>query len=110
MENILDISPELANSRYDLVLDKGTYDAIGLSPDDPIGDQKRYLKVLRNLLAPSGLFILSSVNYTAEKLTSDLSDNAFELLDKIPARTFTFGGVKGSNVTSLVFIKKKNDE
>lgn len=106
VENVLDISPDLAKSQFDVILDKGTYDAIGLSPDQAEPNQKRYLEVLGSLMSPSGLFILSSVNYTAPKLTSDLAQAGFDLRDEIPSKSFTFGGVKGSNVTSLVFIRK----
>ena len=56
--------------RYDLVHDKGTYDAICLNPDDPMDKRKCYYRNVRKMLKGGGLFVVTSCNWTEEELKS----------------------------------------
>eukprot|EP00803_Ostreobium_quekettii_P004566 evm.model.scf_1977.3 EVM.evm.TU.scf_1977.3 scf_1977:13739-17164(-) len=96
--------------RFDVVLDKGTYDAIGLSPD---GEKKRgrYFEAVWKLLKPNGLLVLTSCNCTNEELTADACREAgpeqpavFGYVDDVKTYpTFQFGGKVGSTVCTVAF-------
>ncbi|KAL3171008.1 hypothetical protein MRX96_013900 [Rhipicephalus microplus] len=88
--------------KYDFVLDKGTYDAISLCPDNPQEKRMHYLQVVSRILAPGGHFVIVSCNWTQEELT-DHFDRELVLVDTIPTPTFSFGGSQGRSVTALVF-------
>ncbi|XP_063047825.1 EEF1A lysine methyltransferase 2 [Engraulis encrasicolus] len=89
---------------FDLCIDKGTFDAISLSPEDGEQAKKRYVSSLRRLLRPQphGLFIITSCNWTKEQLLHIFS-TGFELVKELPTPRFQFGGVTGNSVTALVF-------
>ncbi len=57
----------LRNRRYDLITDKGTFDAIGLS-EGGRAHQAQYIKSVHSLLQPGGLLIITSCNNTLEEL------------------------------------------
>ena len=54
-------------ARFDIMADKGTLDAVGLSPG---GEQKRvqYIKAAHQLLNFDGLLIITSCNSTSQEL------------------------------------------
>ncbi|GJJ08266.1 hypothetical protein Clacol_002476 [Clathrus columnatus] len=56
--------------QWDLLLDKGTFDAIALSKPDASGKvpADSYPHRVARLLGPGGLFLLTSCNYTEEEL------------------------------------------
>jgi len=53
---------------YDVVLDKGTYDAICMNPDDAHDKQIKYRQVVSRLVCSGGLFIITSCNWTQAEL------------------------------------------
>lgn len=55
------------NRRYDVITDKGTFDAIGLS-EGGRAHQAQYIKSVHSLLQPRGLLIITSCNNTLEEL------------------------------------------
>jgi EEF1A lysine methyltransferase 2 len=111
---------------FDLVLDKGTFDAISLSSativDTESTSERRVcelypLKALE-LVKLGGFLLVTSCNWTeAEVLTwfagatSQTSDGAqqsrarFEVYDSIKYPVFEFGGQKGQGVASVCFKK-----
>ncbi|XP_075526123.1 EEF1A lysine methyltransferase 2 isoform X3 [Dermacentor variabilis] len=91
--------------KYDFVLDKGTYDAISLCPDNPQKKRRCYLEVLSQILATGGHFVIVSCNWTQQELTAHFKRDLV-LLDTIPTPTFSFGGSQGKSVTALVFVSK----
>lgn len=101
-------SPWLSR-KYDFVLDKGTYDAISLCPDDPAAKRRRYLQVAARLLSADGRLVIVSCNWTRQELTEHFAPE-LTLLESIPTPTFSFGGSQGSSVTSLVFRRKSSIE
>jgi len=87
--------------KFDVCLDKGTYDAISLNPEDAEGCRAKYITNVCSLLASDGLFILCSCNWTKAELLSQFKDK-FDFLDDLPAPSFSFGGQSGNTVTTLV--------
>ncbi|XP_064113723.1 EEF1A lysine methyltransferase 2-like [Macrobrachium nipponense] len=97
----------LLNRTYDVVHDKGTYDAVSLNPEDPANKRLAYIKGVHCLIDDSGLFIITSCNWTKEELEKQFQ-NYFIVDHVIPTPSFMFGGKVGSQVTCLVFRKVKN--
>lgn len=99
-----DIRQKFGGKQFDIVHDKGTYDAISLHPENPAKKRLTYIQNLHNLTADNGLLILSSCNWTETELCTSLNGQ-FQLYKAIPTPTFKFGGSVGSVVTQIVFKK-----
>lgn len=96
---------------WDVVLDKGTFDAISLS--DQKDEQGRRLCELYPgrvvpLVKKGGIFLVTSCNWTEEELKNwfvakDPAEGGFVQAGKVEYRTFSFGGVKGQTISTLCF-------
>ncbi|XP_068151241.1 EEF1A lysine methyltransferase 2 [Drosophila tropicalis] len=103
----LDPQEQLELGSFQVVHDKGTYDAISLCPDNPKEKRSQYLATVEKLLSDKdSLFIITSCNWTEEELVLGFGEK-FVKHHTIPTPTFKFGGKVGSVVTSVVF--KKNN-
>ncbi|XP_017076058.2 EEF1A lysine methyltransferase 2 [Drosophila eugracilis] len=90
---------------FDVVHDKGTFDAISLCPDNPKEKRALYLTTVEKLLRTAdSLFIITSCNWTEEELATNFGEK-FVRHHTIPTPTFKFGGKVGNVVTSVVFKK-----
>lgn len=104
---VIDLIGEVAcDDVYDVLIDKGTYDAISLNPNNSKGSRHKYITNVAKLLSDEGIFILTSCNWTENELTLQF-DGIFIINDVIPTPTFKFGGKEGSLVSCIVFKKKK---
>ncbi|KAK5988859.1 Protein-lysine N-methyltransferase EFM4 [Cladobotryum mycophilum] len=92
---------------WDLVLDKGTFDAISLS--SATDSQGRRLvesyreRMLRLLKPDGGLFLVTSCNWTEEELKGWFEGKELRVVGKVDYPTFTFGGAKGQTISTLCF-------
>lgn len=99
---------------WDVVLDKGTFDAICLA--DETDSQGRRLcegyreRVLRLVKKGSGVFVVTSCNWTEDELKGWFArredvdeEDGFVLAGRVEYRTFSFGGVKGQTISTLCF-------
>lgn len=66
VEDFLNPSTELKG--FDVCIDKGTFDAISLSPEDREEAKKLYVNSLKTVMKPGGFFIITSCNWTKEQL------------------------------------------
>lgn len=103
-------------SPADLVIDKGTFDAVCLSELSGVGNNtdgphtrinslcSLFKASLKLLLKPAGesRFLITSCNWTKEELLA-LFQPEFQLVDEIEHPSISFGGHKGQTVTTLVF-------
>ncbi|KAM9324151.1 EEF1A lysine methyltransferase 2 [Gastrophryne carolinensis] len=89
----------------DICVDKGTFDAVSLDPDNAEERRSQYVQSLCRILKPRGLFIITSCNWTREELLTQFGKE-FEVKDELPTPTFSFGGQKGHSVTALVFQRR----
>ncbi|TRX94869.1 hypothetical protein FHL15_004330 [Xylaria flabelliformis] len=129
-------SPSVANG-WDVVLDKGTFDAISLSAETldnadsgPRRINEAYGARVLPLVREGGLFLITSCNWTEAELRSwfeeggsvvqDMPSSSaanggnreqgfwgFEVVGRVEYRSFSFGGVKGQTISSLCFRKVK---
>jgi len=105
-----------AESGFDVVLDKGTFDAISLSSDKDSSGRRifeTYNSRVKPLVKIGGLFIITSCNWTEDELRTwfegeDASaPDCFKLKDRLEYPKFTFGGKSGQSVVTLVFTKER---
>nr|XP_055102183.1 EEF1A lysine methyltransferase 2 isoform X1 [Symphalangus syndactylus]XP_055102190.1 EEF1A lysine methyltransferase 2 isoform X1 [Symphalangus syndactylus] len=102
VEDFLNLSTQL--SGFHICIDKGTFDAISLNPDNAIEKRKQYVKSLSRVLKVKGFFLITSCNWTKEELLNEFSEG-FELFEELPTPKFSFGGRSGNSVAALVFQK-----
>lgn len=107
---------------FDVILDKGTFDAISLSTHEPTSsptttastEQQQpphpcevYRRRLLQLLSPNGgIFLITSCNWTEPELRAWFADDAdgqLRVVGRVDYPTFTFGGVKGQTISTLCF-------
>jgi SAM-dependent methyltransferase len=91
---------------FDIIHDKGTFDAIGLMHNAQ-ENLKTYVQNVSTILNDDhGYLIITSCNFTETELVDKFGSH-FEKLETLPTQTFQFGGKVGNKTTSLVFTKKK---
>lgn len=96
--------------QFDIVLDKGTLDAIALSglktKDGSQSIVHIYSTVIEKILKPQGVFLITSCNFTEDELTKIIETNKLKVWEKITYPSFEFGGVKGTTICSIAFVKE----
>ncbi|KAF2713050.1 hypothetical protein K504DRAFT_449814 [Pleomassaria siparia CBS 279.74] len=96
-------------SGFDVVLDKGTFDAICLSQETDAQGRRiceGYREKVEVLVKKKGgRFLITSCNWTEEELRGWFEGGGSELVyeDKVKYPSFTFGGKTGSKVVTLCF-------
>jgi len=94
---------------WDLLLDKGTFDAIALADKTISGviPAELYPKRVSRLLRAGGLFLITSCNFTEEELKDRFSKRNWGLTyhSRIQHKTFSYGGKSGSICSSVAFEK-----
>ncbi len=100
---------------FDLVLDKGTFDAISLSSEtitNPNGTRQRICELYpakATLMVKSGGFLLvTSCNWTEDEVVrwftaSDEAAGRLKVWGRVKYPTFKFGGQEGQGVASICF-------
>ena len=75
LEQTLDIlGPETTpDTKYDLLLDKGTFDAISLMEDFGPTHLERYLSATSEFLTDDGIFIIATCNWTQEEIIQHMA-------------------------------------
>lgn len=101
---------------WDVVLDKGTFDAVSLSNDEVQGRRicALYPERILPLVKTGGIFLVTSCNWTEEELVAWFASKnatpcpAFEVVGRVDYKTFSFGGVKGQTISTVCFRKIQN--
>ncbi|KAH7263341.1 S-adenosyl-L-methionine-dependent methyltransferase [Fusarium tricinctum] len=94
---------------WDVVLDKGTFDAISLS-DEKDAQGRRLCECYRERVLPlvrkGGIFLVTSCNWTETELKGwfeKTDGQGFEAISRVEYRSFSFGGQKGQTISTLCF-------
>ncbi|CAG7564676.1 unnamed protein product [Fusarium equiseti] len=94
---------------WDVVLDKGTFDAISLS-DEKDAQGRRLCECYRERVLPlvrkGGIFLVTSCNWTETELKGWFEKTGvegFEVIGRVEYRSFSFGGHKGQTISTLCF-------
>lgn len=113
--------------KFQLVMDKGTLDAIGLHPDGPI-KRIMYWDSVSKLVASGGILVITSCNNTKDELVQEVENfnhrnnpsqglesqkdqvsgdpPVFRYLNHVQTYpTFMFGGSVGSRVATVAFLR-----
>jgi len=94
---------------FDLILDKGTFDAIALAQKNSDGSipSHIYPSRLASALSPGGYFLITSCNFTEEELMQRFTKAELDLKyhSRVQHQTYTFGGRSGSIVVTIAFQK-----
>ncbi|KAI0749342.1 S-adenosyl-L-methionine-dependent methyltransferase [Daedaleopsis nitida] len=94
---------------WDLVLDKGTFDAIALADKDESGRAPAdgYPARIGRVVKPGGFFLITSCNFTEDELKTRFANDETGLRyhSSIPWPTFSFGGKSGNVYSSVAFEK-----
>ncbi|PPS02733.1 hypothetical protein GOBAR_AA17923 [Gossypium barbadense] len=125
-----DILETKLERQFQLVMDKGTLDAIGLHPDGPI-KRMMYWDSVSKLVAPGGVLVITSCNHTKDELVQEVENfnhrNAgmlpqdpntikdrethrdcppYQYLNHVRTYpTFMFGGSLGAHVATVAFVR-----
>lgn len=96
---------------FDVVLDKGTFDAICLSQETDAQGRRiceGYREKVEGLVKKGGRFLITSCNWTAEELRGWFEGEGSGLVyeDAVKYPSFTFGGKTGTSVVTLCFKRK----
>lgn len=109
--------PAQYHSHFNVILDKGTFDAISLNPDFEVIEEKvsktkviadAFKSTLKTFLAPAedSIFIITSCNWTATELAQIFAPE-FEAVGEVPHTKFVFGGKSGQDVSTVIFKLKQ---
>jgi SAM-dependent methyltransferase len=92
---------------FDVVLDKGTFDAISLMAHDnaPEHPCQIYREKVTPLIKPGGFLFVTSCNWTKQELLQWLVPDKRDLIyfDEAKYPTFSFGGQTGQTIVTIVF-------
>ncbi|KAH8665002.1 S-adenosyl-L-methionine-dependent methyltransferase [Tricladium varicosporioides] len=97
------------SSGWDVVLDKGTFDAISLSEETDSNGRRiceGYKEKVVPLIREGGILLVTSCNWTAEELRAWFEGGELKYVNCIGYRTFSFGGKKGQTISSVCFRKE----
>lgn len=103
----------LPEQGFDVVLDKGTFDAISLSSETDAAGRRineTYAQKVEPLIKHGGLLIITSCNWTEDEIKHwfERPQGMLKFADSIKYPSFTFGGKSGSQVCTLIFQKTLN--
>jgi hypothetical protein len=73
--DVVDVLTERMSEHYDIAIDKGTYDAIGLSPVEPKQKRYQYKDFVKSILKNNSIFLITSCNWTANELVEFFSED-----------------------------------
>lgn len=91
---------------WDVVLDKGTFDAISLS-EEKDSEGRRICEGYKSRVVPlikvGGLLLITSCNWTEDELQSWFQGDDLAYVESVKYKSFSFGGRKGQSISSVCF-------
>lgn len=95
---------------FDVVLDKGTFDAISLSEEvDEAGRRvcEGYRERVEKLVRRGGRMLVTSCNWTEEEVKVWFGGGQLEVEGTVRYPSFRFGGKEGSKICTVCFRRKE---
>ncbi|KAF1967141.1 S-adenosyl-L-methionine-dependent methyltransferase [Bimuria novae-zelandiae CBS 107.79] len=102
-------APEWLGEGFDVVLDKGTFDAISLSEEKDAQGRRiaeGYREKVEGLVKKGGRFLITSCNWTEEEVRGWFEGGEMVFEGRAEYPSFTFGGKTGSSVCTLCFKRR----
>lgn len=100
---------DMAAPEWDLVLDKGTFDAIALAEKDAEGRSPAdgYPSRIGKVVKRGGFFLITSCNFTEDELKAKYAaaETGLQYHSRVPWPTFSFGGQSGNVYSTVAFHK-----
>lgn len=100
---------DFQGEQWDLVMDKGTFDALCLSEDKVDGrlPSQVYPEQIAKLVKDGGFFLITSCNFTEEEIKARWTKAGLGLTyhSSVPHKSFNFGGQTGTTVCTVAFKK-----
>ena len=91
--------------KFNVLLDKGTFDAISLATtESEKTPANQYVDAVYDMLSEDGILVLTSCNWTEPELLKRF-ECKFRLQSRIPYPKFQFGGVQGQTITTIILEK-----
>lgn len=93
---------------WDVVLDKGTFDAISLSEEKDANERRiceGYKEKVVPLIKEGGMLLITSCNWTEDELHAWFHGGELEFGGSVKYKSFSFGGKKGQTISSVCFTK-----
>jgi SAM-dependent methyltransferase len=117
MKNIILFQDDIKNGKkldssdFDLIHDKGTFDAFMSSKENKSEEYIQYILnycKISNDIKNSSILIITSCNFSKPELIKFFDNkegdkNIFTFANEIPHKSFTFGGQSGQPVTTLIY-------
>lgn len=104
---------------FDLVMDKGTFDAMSLSEETYVDEEnggverrvcERYPGIVASLVRKGGWVMVTSCNWTEEEVVRWFGDGTggeLRVWGRVEYPRFRFGGMEGQGVCSVCFRRKE---
>ena len=109
--DLLQESCSFLQNKFDILLDKGTLDAIALNQESLADFNGKigmdvYASQVEKMMVQGSILLITSCNFTKDELIKIITkDTNLEVWDEINYPSFQFGGVKGSTVVSIAFVR-----
>jgi EEF1A lysine methyltransferase 2 len=103
---LADSSWNTSDSEWQVVLDKGTLDAIALSSttyEQGLTGVQQYAKVVKSLIEPHGILLITSCNFTEPELDKIILQDGLSKWKIIKYPTIQFAGQTGQTVVSVAY-------
>lgn len=106
--------PWVSPGGFDLVLDKGTFDAMSLNDQTYVsdeGEEKRvcelYPGIVAGLVRKGGFVMVTSCNWTEEEVERWFARGELVVWGRVAYPKMRFGGSEGQGVASVCFRRKE---
>ncbi|KZP00619.1 S-adenosyl-L-methionine-dependent methyltransferase [Calocera viscosa TUFC12733] len=94
---------------WDLILDKGTFDAVSLGQYEELEEpaSRLYPVKVGALLKEGGLLLITSCNFTEHEIRNlfETTASGLQFHSRVNHRSFSFGGQTGTVVSTTAFVK-----